>query len=98
MPLLFYIVMLIITLIGLVFGILIIARGDGDTSTVVLLFICALLGIYWSINVFTYDKDAEKRNIVSIETKTAPQIDTIITNRADTLYIYNFINPIKVND
>ena len=98
MSLTFYIIMLIVSIIGVILGIANLFLGDSDG--LVILFLCGLMCFLWTHKITNHDEEVKARSeatrIVSIETERAPQIDTIVTNRTDTLYVYRFLNPNKV--
>ena len=98
MSLTFYVVILVITLGGAIAGL--ITLVNGEINGLFGLLLCGFLSVYWGIQVANYDenkeKSEEKVRIVSVQTTHAPQIDTIVTNRTDTLYISNFTGDFKI--
>ena len=84
--------MLIISLIGWIVGLIALVNEQTLENTI-LTIICICLCLFWSVKAATYNKVTKKPIVV--KTIDKPQIDTIVTNRTDTLFIYHFNSPLK---
>lgn len=94
LPIGFYITMFVISILGLIGSAISVCRDRGALGLGVGL-LCMFFTIYWGVTVGTY-KDRVKKavKVLSVKTDAVPQVDTIVTNRTDTIYIYNFSNPL----
>lgn len=97
LPIGFYITMLVISILGLI-GSVISVCSERSVLGFVIAPLCVLFAIYWSVTIGTYkDRAKEVVKVLSVKTDAVPQVDTIVTNRTDTIYIYNFPNPLSTD-
>lgn len=97
MPLSFYYIMLAVSVIGIVAGaVSVFAYRQTTFGAIGSLILCILMTFFWAIKIRDYDEEKERTlSPITVKTVDKPQIDTIVTNRTDTLFIYHFNTPLK---
>ena len=92
----FYIVMMIVSFIGLIISGELSSLRRTTAVTILTTLIMGACAIFCVVKLIALDPNAPKpkqEKVLVVKTEVAPQIDTVVTNNTDTLFVYKFTNP-----
>ena len=88
-----HIIFLVIAIIAIICCLAALMKDDvPEAEYAIVLFLVifnAILACYWGIRI-NEDIVGKAPQTVTIKTTTRPQVDVVVTNNTDTLFIYNF--------